>query len=166
MTEVQKTTMKIGLLGLASSLIGSCLIVGCAVNKESTLQPISSELLLSATESWGGETYNYPAGAAQLTMLRITIQPGAKTPLHSHPQPGMAYLVKGRIICKMLESGLTKQFESGDAFGTSSRNEIHYCENNGNEEALAFVGYAGVEGLPVTTPYPEDDAQAAESNKK
>ena len=74
-------------------------IVACSSKKETStnVEPVVVETLINATESWNGDSYDYPKGKAQMTLQRITAQPGFKTPLHFHSQPGIAYVVKGNL---------------------------------------------------------------------
>ena len=128
-------------------------IVACSPEKQTSLNisPIV-ETLTSATESWSGETLSYPNGQAQITFLRITAPVGFRTPVHTHPQPGVAYVLKGKLDC-VVTADNTKVFSAGDSFATTFGETPHYCQSIGKEDALVFVAYAGVEGQPVTVPY-------------
>ena len=44
-------------------------------------------------------------------------------------------------------------FSAGDSFATTFGDTPHYCESIGNESAIIFVAYAGVEEEPVTIPF-------------
>ncbi len=128
-------------------------IVACSPRKQTSLStsPVV-ETLISATESWNGDTYSYGDGQAQITLLRITAPVGFKTPVHTHPQPGVAYVVKGILDC-VVTANNTKVFTPGDSFATTFGETPHYCQSIGKEDAVVFVAYAGVEGQPVTVPY-------------
>ena len=110
------------------------------------------ETLVSASESWNGDIYSYPQGQAKMTLLKITAPVGFRTPVHTHPQPGVAYVVKGTLDC-VVTADNTKVFSAGDSFATTFGNTPHYCESVGNESAIVFVAYAGVEEEPVTIPF-------------
>ncbi len=128
-------------------------IVSCSPGKQTSLNtsPVI-ETLTSVTESWNGDTLSYPDGQAQMTLLRITAPVGFRTPVHTHPQPGVAYVVKGKLDC-VVTADNTKAFSPGDSFATTFGETPHYCQSIGNEDAVVFVAYAGVEGQPVTIPY-------------
>ncbi len=128
-------------------------ILGCSSNKEAStnVEPLVVEKLISATESWNGDSYNYPKGKAEMTLQRINAQPGFKTPLHFHSQPGIAHVVRGNLSCKTTKNQILK-VGPGESFATP-QNTIHYCEVVGNQTALVFVASAGVEGQKVTIPY-------------
>ena len=125
-------------------------IAGCNFqqNTSKNSKPII-ETLLSASESWNGDLYSYPQGQAQMTLLKITAPVGFRTPVHTHPQPGVAYVVKGTLDCVVTAEN-TKVFSAGDSFATTFGDTPHYCESVGNESAIVFVAYAGVEEEPVT----------------
>jgi len=110
------------------------------------------ETLVSASESWNGDLYSYPQGQAQMTLLKITAPVGFRTPVHTHPQPGVAYVFKGSLDC-VVTADKTKVFSAGDSFATTFGDTPHYCESVGNESAIIFVAYAGVEEEPVTIPF-------------
>ena len=127
-------------------------ISGCSFQKNTSKNenPVI-ETLVSATESWNGDLYSYPQGQAKMTLLKITAPVGFRTPIRTHPQPGVAYVVKGTLDC-VVTADNTKVFSAGDSFATTFGDTPHYCESVGNESAIVFVAYAGVEEEPVTIP--------------
>ena len=128
-------------------------LVACNSKKETSanVEPVIVETLISATKSWNGDSYEYPKGQAQMTLQRITAQPGFKTPLHFHSQPGIAYVVKGNLSCGTL-NGKALKVGPGESFATP-QDSVHYCESVGDEAALVFVASAGVKGQKITVPY-------------
>ena len=128
-------------------------ILSCSSKKETpaTVDPVVIETLIKANESWNGDSYSYPRGQAQITLQRITAQPGFKTPLHFHSQPGIAYVVKGNLSCETID-GQALKVRPGETFATP-QDTIHYCESIGNEAALIFVTSAGVKGKKLTIPF-------------
>ena len=123
-------------------------IVACSPKKQASLKPVVVETLISATESWNGDSFKYPRGQAEMKLEKITAQPGFKTPLHLHPQPGIIYVQKGILYCETSDAqSLT--VGAGESFG-SSQDTVHYCENNGNEEMIVFVASAGSKGKKTT----------------
>ena len=125
-------------------------IVACSSKKDSSniVEPLVVETLLSATESWNGDSYKYPRGQAQMTLQKITAQPSFKTALHFHPQPGIAYVVRGTLSCETTDGKLLK-VGPGDSFA-SPQGTSHYCENDGYEETLVFVVSSGAKGKETT----------------
>ena len=129
------------------------LLLGCDAKKKSlnTYNKPIIENLITATESWAGDVYSYPKGQAQMTLLRIKVPVGYRTPVHIHPQPGVAFVAKGRLEC-VVKANKTLIAETGDSFATNFGDVPHYCENIGDDEVLIFVAYAGAEGKVLTIP--------------
>ncbi len=140
---------------LFALVIGIALpVVSCSSKKEisTNIEPVLVETLLSASESWNGDAYSYPEGQAQITLLRITAPVGFRTPVHTHLQPGVAYIVKGKLEC-VITAANTKVFSAGDSFATTFGDTPHYCQSIGQEAAVIFVANAGVSGVPVSIPF-------------
>jgi quercetin dioxygenase-like cupin family protein len=123
-------------------------IAACSPNKQQSLKPVVVETLISATESWNGDSFKYPRGIAEMTLQKITAQPGFKTPLHLHPQPGIVYIHKGTLYCET-NDGKSLTVATGESFA-SSQDTLHYCQNNGDEEGVVFVVSAGRKGKKTT----------------
>ena len=137
---------RILLLALTAGI--SIPIVACSPKKQTSLEPVVVETLISATESWNGDSFRYPRGKAEMKLEKITAQPGFKTPLHLHPQPGIIYVQKGTLYCETSDAqSLT--VEAGESFA-SSQNTVHYCQNSGNEEMVVFSASAGSKGKKTT----------------
>ena len=123
-------------------------IVACSPKKQTSLEPVVVETLISASESWNGDSFSYPKGQAEMKLERITAQPGFKTPLHLHPQPGIVYVLRGTLYCETSgDKSLTVR--PGESFA-SSQDTAHYCQNNGNEEIVVFSASAGTIGKKTT----------------
>ena len=93
--------------------------------------------LTSTTQSWSGETFSYHEGQAQMTLLRITAPVGFRTPVHTHPQPGVTYLEKGKLEC-VVTANNTKVFFAADNFATTFCKTPHYCQSIEKEDAVVF----------------------------
>ncbi len=125
-------------------------IIACSPKKQTSLQPVVLETLLSATKSWNGDSFKYPSGQVEMKLEKIIAQPGFKTPLHLHPQPGIIYVQRGTLYCET-NDGQSLTVTTGESFA-SSQNTIHYCENNGDEEMVVFIASAGAKGKKTTIP--------------
>tara|TARA_B100000700_G_scaffold301660_1_gene371131 strand:+ start:3563 stop:3994 length:432 start_codon:yes stop_codon:yes gene_type:complete len=123
-------------------------IVACSPKKQTSLESVVVETLISATESWNGDSFKYPGGQAEMTLQKITAQPGFKTPLHLHPQPGIVFVHKGTLYCETSD-GKSLTVVAGESFA-SSQDTVHYCQNNGDEEGIVFVASAGQKGKKTT----------------
>ena len=123
-------------------------IVACSPKKKTSLEPVVVETLISTTESWNGDSFKYPRGQAEMKLEKITAQPGFKTPLHLHPQPGIIYVHRGTLFCETSD-GKSLTVGAGESFA-SSQDTIHYCENIGDTEMVVFVASAGSKGKKTT----------------
>ena len=123
-------------------------IVACSPKKQASLKPVVVETLIRASESWNGDSFRYPRGKAEITLQKITAQPGFKTPLHLHPQPGIVYVQKGTLYCETSD-GRSLTVTDGDSFA-SSQNTVHFCQNIGDQEGVVFVASAGAKGTMTT----------------
>jgi quercetin dioxygenase-like cupin family protein len=139
---------------IASALFASTSlgVFGCTQKQEDvTSKKPLIETLVSAKQSWNGDVYQYPEGQAQISLQRITVPAGFRTPVHTHPQPGVAYVIKGTLEC-IAKADQTLIAEPGDSFATTFGDVPHYCENISKEEGVVMVTYAGVVDQPVTLP--------------
>ncbi len=125
-------------------------IVACSPKKQASREPVIVETLISASESWSGDSFKYPGGQAEMTLQKITAQPGFKTPLHLHPQPGIVYVLSGTLYCETSD-GKSLTVGPGQSFA-SSQDTVHYCQNNGDEEGVVFVASAGAKDQKTTVP--------------
>ena len=139
---------RILLLALTAGI--SIPIVACTPKKQTSLEPVVVETLISATESWNGDSFRYPRGKAEMKLEKITAHPGFKTPLHLHPQPGLIYVQKGTLYCETSD-GQSLTLGAGESFA-SSQDTTHYCQNNGDEEMVVFSASAGAKGKKTTVP--------------
>ena len=139
---------RILLLALTAGI--SIPIVACSPKKQTSLEPVVVETLISASESWNGDSFTYPKGPAEMKLEKITAQPGFKTPLHLHPQPGIIYVQRGTLYCET-SNGQSLTVQAGESFA-SSQGTAHYCQNNGDEEMVVFSASAGAKGKKTTVP--------------
>ena len=125
-------------------------IVACSPKKQTSLEPVVVETLISASESWNGDSFKYPRGQAEMKLEKIIAQPGFKTSLHLHPQPGIVYVQKGTLYCETSD-GKSLTVGTGESFA-SSQDTYHYCQNSGTDKMVVFVASAGVKGKKTTIP--------------
>ena len=125
-------------------------IVACSPKKQTSLEPVVVETLISASESWNGDSFRYPRGQAEMKLEKITAKPSFKTPLHLHPQPGIIYVQRGTLYCETSD-GQFLTVSAGESFA-SSQDTVHYCINNGEEEIVVFVASAAAKGKKTTVP--------------
>jgi quercetin dioxygenase-like cupin family protein len=112
-------------------------------------QPTTITELLKTSTSWDGRSLpNYPTGKPEVTIARITIQPGAQLPLHRHPMINAGVLLNGELTVTTSERK-TIHLKAGDAIAEVV-NTPHYGKNDGKVPAEILVFYAGTVGSPIT----------------
>ncbi len=108
-----------------------------------------SEVLAKSSQSWDGTPLPaYPAGTPEISIVRITIAPGASLPMHQHPYINAGVLLSGALTV-VTELNETKHLKAGDAL-IEVVNKWHYGRNEGSEPAVILVFYAGIASEPVT----------------
>ncbi len=107
------------------------------------------ETLAQSTSSWdGAELPAYPEGQPEITLLRITVPPGTRLPMHHHPVINAGVLLSGELTV-VSEAGETLHLRAGDPI-IELVDTPHYGRNDGSEPAEIIVFYAGVVDHPVT----------------
>jgi len=110
---------------------------------------IDVDVLAKSSSSWdGGALPEYPEGTPEVTILHITIPPGAQLPIHEHPVINAGVLLSGRLTVKT-EDGSILHLKAGDPI-VEVVDKWHYGINEGSEPAEIIVFYAGIEGMPIT----------------
>ena len=110
---------------------------------------IDVQELVKTTMSWDGQTLPaYPEGQPEVTILHITIPPGATLHRHKHPVINAGVLIQGELTVVTEEDEIL-HLKAGEAI-VEVMDKWHYGINPGEEPAEIIVFYAGVEGLPVS----------------
>ncbi|MCQ8242099.1 cupin domain-containing protein [Rhizosaccharibacter radicis] len=110
-----------------------------------------AEVLVKRSESWNGKPYTaYPKGTPELTVLRLTIAPGAALPWHTHPFPNAGYVLSGALTIHDRDSGKQETFRPGQAF-TESVDDVHRGVA-GDKGAVVLLVYAGIRNQPTSVP--------------
>ena len=107
------------------------------------------EVLTKSSRSWDGRPLpHYSAGIPEITILKITIPPGAVLPEHEHPVINAGVLLKGELTVITREHK-TLHLKAGDPI-VEVVGTWHYGKNESSEPAEIIVFYAGVQGEPIT----------------
>lgn len=123
------------------------LMTSCATRKN--LRDISVETLVKSSQSWNGaELPGYGEGIPEVTVLRITIPPGASLQPHKHLCINVGLLTKGELTV-MTETDQKMVLKAGDPI-VELVNTWHYGKNTGRKPAEIVVFYAGVIDQPIT----------------
>ena len=94
----------------------------------------------------------YPAGKADIKLVKIVIPPNTKLATHTHPMPNIAYVHSGSLTVKSETDNREQQLKPGD-FLAEMVNKPHYGYT-GSEAVELYVVYCGVTGqeLAINTP--------------
>ena len=110
---------------------------------------VKVEELVKSTSSWDGEILPaYGAGRPEITILRITVPPKVRLPMHIHPVINAGVLLKGELTITT-EKNEEKHVKAGDAL-IEVVNKGHYGRNEGEVPAEIIVFYAGTQGMPIS----------------
>jgi len=121
------------------------------VGQADNVSTAKREVLVESDHSWNGTTYaQYPSGAPQLTVLKLTIAPNSALPWHTHPFPNTCYVLSGELTVHDKESGKSMTYHEGQAFAESV-DRVHRGET-GKEPTVLIITYAGIVGKPTSVP--------------
>ena len=110
---------------------------------------IQIEELLKTTTSWDGSVLPvYPDGQPEITILRITIAPGAQLPMHLHPVINAGIVMKGRLTVETVDNKVL-HLQAGGSLAEVV-NQWHRGKNEGDGPVEIVVFYAGTKDRPVT----------------
>jgi quercetin dioxygenase-like cupin family protein len=125
----------------ASALLASLTLVAFAASAQ---EKIKTQRLLQQ-----GVTYPAPDQAGEVTVLRITLAPGARTGRHRHPFPPTAYVLEGRLDVTIDGIGI-RHYRAGDTFVETSA--THEGSNPGSTPTVLLAIFPAAEGVPLTVP--------------
>ena len=138
--------LRLASFSLLSVLAGCASGVGHGVAGQ---QAIVVTKLVQSTNSWDGKRLPaYPVTQPEITILRISIAPGARLPLHFHPVINAGVLLSGQLKIET-SNGAVLQLKAGDPI-IEIVNMAHYGINDGAVPAEIIVVYAGTVDQPVT----------------
>ena len=96
-----------------------------------------------------GQGYIYPDSQKdQITISKITIQPGKSTGWHKHEFPVFAYVIKGNLTVE-LENHKFMEFRENSSF-SEVINTFHNGVNNGKREVVLIAFYLGEKGKALS----------------
>ena len=140
--------MKTTLLTLLILFTSSTLLAK-DMSKITNPSAIKIEVVKKATASWNGETLpSYQEGKPEISILKISVPPQAKFPIHKHPMINAGVILSGELTV-ITDLNQTKHFKAGDAV-VEVVNRWHHGQNDGNVTTEIIVFYAGTEGEKLT----------------
>ncbi len=94
------------------------------------------------------------------TVLKITVQPGARFPWHVHPGPVIVGVTTGDLVLVYADDCVRRPHPGGTVF-VDPGNQVHYAYNPGTTPTVLTATFFGVPATgPVTIPVPADQAAA------
>lgn len=89
----------------------------------------------------------------RMLVARITVQPGARFPWHTHPGPVVVHVVGGVLVYQQASDCVERSYTSGTAF-LDPGNKTHTAWNPSENEVAVLIGvFHGVpEGSQPTIP--------------
>ena len=94
--------------------------------------------LYSGTAPALGQALILPQGAAEVTVLRYEIPPGAVLPVHKHPHPRYAYVLAGWLKVSTGDRAESFEYGPGD-FIVEMLDAWHFGETLGSETVELLV---------------------------
>jgi quercetin dioxygenase-like cupin family protein len=108
-------------------------------------QGIKIEQLLKTDTTTLGQKIVYPNSVNdEVTILKITIEPGQSTGWHKHEIPVFAYILKGSLTVE-LEHNNTIVYPQNSSF-SEVINTLHNGINKGNENVVLIAIFMGEKG--------------------
>jgi len=131
---------------LAFTLIVFCI---CTSGKSQYNKDIIIEPILKTDTTSIGQKIKYPNFQEnEVTILKITIQPGKSTGWHKHEFPVFAYILNGNLTVE-IENNKAMQFVENSSF-SEVIDTLHNGTNNGKEDVVLIAFFMGEKGKPLS----------------
>ena len=169
---MRKTTKLAGLAAAVGALgLGAAFIPPSSADEQ---PPISVELLTPRsdfTDEVGGQIRLKLDGQAtnvlnmadmsKVATAKITVQPGARFPWHTHPGPVIANVAQGELTYVYASDCVERSYPAGTLFVDPGRGNVHTAFNPTNEVTVVYATFFEV---PPTGPLtiPVDDPGTCE----
>lgn len=138
-----------------TALLAIAILWSCGVQ---TPPKIEVTTLVKTTQSWNAAALpDYLQSTPEVTVLKITIPPKTKLPIHKHPVINSGYMLQGELTV-MSQTGDTLYLKEGDVI-VEMVNTWHHGENNGTVPVEIVVFYAGNVDTPITILQDQDKSQ-------
>lgn len=119
----------------------------------------SEEVVVSSDQSWTNtQLPAYVGGAPEISVIKYTLTPGVKTPIHLHPVNAGGYVISGQLTMFATDdpegdfSDLSKVktivLNPGDGW-TETVNTWHYGVATGDVPTEVVIVFAGQKGTPT-----------------
>ena len=95
--------------------------------------------------------------ASRTVVARITVQPGAQFPWHTHPGPVVANVAQGELVYVDAHDCAKRDYPAGTAFVDPGGDHVHSAYNPTNGPTVVVATFfAAPETGPLTIPRPEE----------
>lgn len=108
---------------------------------------VAEPLLVTSTTADGVEITYPKTDNPQVTIVKVTVPPGATTGWHTHPFPAYGYVISGEITVE-LGDGRKNVFKGGEAVAEVV-NTLHNGTNTGSEPTVILMIITGEKGTPI-----------------
>lgn len=108
------------------------LTVKAQYNKE-----IVKQILMQSDTTYSGQSINFPAGNATISISKVIIPKGASTGWHKHDNHVFAYVQQGTLTLE-LENGYSREFKK-DSTIAEVVSTPHNGVNRGGEDVVLIV---------------------------
>jgi quercetin dioxygenase-like cupin family protein len=129
------------------------------------LAPITTELLTvrhEFTDEVAAQIRLKPEGrplkvvnlddASRMVVLKITVQPGARFPWHTHPGPVLVAVTQGDLVYVYGDDCVERTYPTGTALADPGSN-VHFAFNPSGGETVVIATFLGVPATgPLTLP--------------
>ncbi len=144
-------------------IVFALLAASCASPKQYD-NGVQSVQMVKSSASWDGHPLPaYKTGTPEITILRITIPPKQRLPLHKHLVINAGVLLKGELTV-ITESGAILHLKPYDPI-VEVVDTWHYGKNEGSEPAEIIVFYAGEKDGPITIKRQENEPPQSKEPK-
>lgn len=108
--------------------------------------------VIRTVSAWDGSSLGtYLAGPVELTILRVSVPPGAHSDWHTNPTPVAVYVMSGELHIAVQGTTDRQIIGAGDGFA-EIRSMVNRHGTGGPEGAELVVFFAGAPGLPLLGP--------------
>jgi quercetin dioxygenase-like cupin family protein len=102
---------------------------------------------------------------SNLAVLRITVQPGARFPWHTHPGPVLVAVTQGELVYVYADDCVERPYPTGTALVDPGSN-VHYAFNPTGGETVLIATFFSAPAPPGLLTIPVDGATSAALDAK
>ncbi|GAB2897731.1 cupin domain-containing protein [Microbulbifer echini] len=126
------------------------LLLPLSAQLQESIKGVTFKTLVASTKDWAGDTLPAPKeGQPELSIVQVTIAPGARLPVHKHPVLNGVYVAKGSLKVTLLDRKETVTLDEGRAY-IEVTDKWHYGRNEGVNPVSLIIFYSGIKGVANT----------------